>query len=269
MYVVSAIGIGYSGADVPNLFNGFNLDGLISDGSSRGTCSDQFQDLTSSDGDSLGTTGNRVGIDNAFGSLLPWLNTFVFGGECGHGTWCYNLALNESLSNGRGLMLIEISDVSGFEFDDDVGVAIYAARALGGAPALASDGRIAAGQTFETIGVVATPVRGDLFNGVVRATWPSVELVLPRLPGVGGPSSLSQVELRVVIEPGRMWGGFGGSEPIEAIQRDLAMDESLVAPFRAQLNLVADIAPNPFAPSTCDEVSFAFEISGIPASRSP
>ena len=107
---------------------GFNLDGRVSTEEDEGGC---FRpDFTS-------PTGVQ-GIDNAFGALLPALETI--GGDAIEGL------ANEAIKSGELLLLFELEDFDSREADSCVHVDVARGR---GTPLLGSDGLLEQGQSLD------------------------------------------------------------------------------------------------------------------------
>lgn len=247
---------------------GFNLDGL--DSGREGDPESPRCDRYTPDFES--TDGERVGVDNAFSGLIPTFEGIAVAPDCPEGVsrGCMDAAIREAVHAGTMLVLLEVTDMNDATNDDDVGVALYAASVEGGgAPLIESDGRLASGQRFVSTSLLAATVRGDVFRGVLRAQWPTVQFAVPPLTaGVRIPLGLDQVELRFSVGSDEGLGELGGSREVSTLVEELS-DEESAATVGAVLSSVADLDPSEDDPGSCRTLSFGYALQGVTAVRVP
>lgn len=175
---------------------GFNLDGLVSDGST-GACSDQ-PDFAS---------GGRVGIDNSLASGV--------GVPLEPPTYLAEL-VEPRIAAGEFLVLMELTDVHSITSDARVGVRIYFGSAA--APVALEDGLIAPGQTFQQVGADLANVTAVIDVGMLSFELPTFPLGLAP-SATGAVAVLHDVHVRARLDPAGQYvtGAIGGSIPADEI----------------------------------------------------
>lgn len=106
---------------------GFDLDGVVSDGSSETTC--YSIDYVSPEG--------VEGIDNKLAGLVPFFEAFGIGAAQG--------LIKDAIETGGILLMLQLSDIDDLQNDDEITVTL---RAGSGVPLLGTDGKLLPGQTF-------------------------------------------------------------------------------------------------------------------------
>ncbi|MCA9604108.1 MAG: hypothetical protein KC619_00815 [Myxococcales bacterium] len=246
---------------------GFNLDGLDSGGGSVAVdadCEEVSQDFTS-----VRDPGHE-GIDNAFASLIPTVELLLDASTCPMmmSEGCLDATLAARIADGSFLILVELTDVDGFTYDDDVGVALYAGAVPGGgAPMLAADGRLAPGQTFDTAGTLVATTRGDIFEGRLRVAF-GPSLTLPMGADLLVPSRLDGAELRATVDAtGLALGVVGGTTEVDLlVAQAVAIMPDIEPTVRSVLEAVADVEPTA-DPAICARVSSGYFFDAVSASR--
>lgn len=246
---------------------GFNLDALDSgDGSTAldADCEEFNQDYAS-----LRDPGHE-GVDNAFASLIPTVESLLDAASCPGMTTdgCLDATVAAQIADGSFLILVELTDVDGNTNDDDVGVTLYAGAVPGGgAPALAADGRLAPGQTFDTTGTLATTTRGDIFEGRLRVHFGG-SVTLPTTAAMLAPLRLDFPELRATVDgTGLALGVVGATTDVDFLVAEAeAMMPGIGPTVRSVLESVADVEPTA-DPAVCSRLSSGYLFDAVPAVR--
>jgi hypothetical protein len=251
---------------------GFNLDNMDSGPTGSmaadADCQQAAADYVSS------VDPNQIGVDNALGPLLSGVvnQLLVSMMMCPTGTpSCINYLINQQITMGRVLLLVEVTGVNSYEYDDSIGVQLY----LGALPAGtttpmidSTNGLLAAGQTFATTLAIGTQVDGDIFNGRLRVKTP----LLPVMIAAGTLNLTLMIlnpELRFNITESALTNGvIGGYVAIADILAaatsagiDATTARGLVQPY-------ADIMPGT-DPLVCDSLSIGVTASAATAVRTP
>lgn len=272
---------------------GFNLDGLdSSEGSSAGdaNCEEFNPDFISlSDPD-------HVGVDNALQGLLGTIEGFLDPADCPmmNTRGCLDALLQEQINDGGVILLMEVSGVNDLQFDssvslqfvlgelpggsgtacmDDMECTVSGERCVSGAcataPMLDAGDMIAPGQTFATAMELAV-VDGDIFEGRLRATAPSLLLMIST-SDFDIPLMITNPEVRFDISDGELTNGaIGGyvlnDDIVEAAATIGGIDEGTVRPV---IESVADILPMSANPMICDALSLGVTFGAVGAVRTP
>ncbi|MCB9593852.1 MAG: hypothetical protein H6719_14050 [Sandaracinaceae bacterium] len=246
---------------------GFNLDGL--DSGSGSTALDANCEELGLDYHSL-RDPSHVGIDNAMSSLVTTIEGLLDAATCPGMVvdGCLDATFARGIAEGTFLVLLELTGVESFEHDDDVQVALYVGAVPGGgAPTLEADGRIAAGQAFDTVRELTPPTTGDIFEGRLRVRWPDT-LVLPGSAGVLLPLQLDAPELRGTVDATQIGlGVVGASTEVDFLvaQAEAAMP-GIGGTVRSVLESIADFEPTT-DPFICARVSSGYFFDAVSASR--
>ncbi len=272
-YVLDGLSIPEASSDGRRLAVGFDLDGIDSGLGSHDVDADcqQFNpDFFSS------IEPAAVGVDNSFQSLLHGVEWALDAADCpGMLTdGCVDGLLRRDVWDGALLLLLEVEDIDSFEHDDAVRVSLYLGRTWDGAPP-ALDGpydhaetRLVAGQVFETVRTLAGPTNADILHHRLRVRWPRLDVPRERF---GYPSQLIGVELRAsVCANGLFNGHLGGRSETESLVAQWVerFGPAMESEVRSVVESFADVSPTD-DPEVCHQVSTAYAIAGVRASRLP
>jgi hypothetical protein len=119
--------LAFAGEVEPGVTPGFDLDGVVSDGSDAASCG--AIDFTDPDG--------TPGIDNQAALLVPLFDLIGFG--------AIGSFIQGAVEEGGFLLMWEIAGIDDLEYDEEVTIRM---RLGSGVPLLGTDGRIVSGQTF-------------------------------------------------------------------------------------------------------------------------
>ena len=236
--------------EVPlQVVDGFNLDGLVSDGSTEAGC---YQaDLESTDGE--------PGIDNHFASILPVLRSTQVG--------AVETLIQNSIDEGTHLLFLELNGVDDRVNDDSVTVRF---RTGYGDALLGTDGMLLAHQTFHLHeDSPDTDMPGaELIDGVLHI-GPFDCAVAAKVFGVVYELPVYGARIRAVLGPdgGIESGLLGGGIPVQAFV-DLAEEVdpghgSLWQDIQLFVALLGDWDQD--GDGVCELESMATRITGIPA----
>lgn len=243
--------------DGVSISDGFDLDGI--EGPAPGNvCNDQSgADYTAPDG--------RVGIDNQFASEAVARVVGLLG-EQGGGTGGTELVeglVQNSVTSGSLLLLMRFDGVDSFENDEDVTmtVAFGAPFSVG----VGTDGRLLAGQSFDTLpGTEPLVVDASIRDGVLRVG--GIDLPLRgsiRELDFAIPMSLGEFRIEFNSN-GTISGVLGGALPWQSIA-------DIVPRFAPQYTAVANLVLRGIADITndegtgCDRLSMAMRVHGVRA----
>jgi len=229
---------------------GFDLDGVISDGSEAETC--MQQDQTSPDG--------TPGIDNSFASL--WSNLRMLLPE----VQSVDSYIQRAIEEGQILLLLEISGVDDPMNDDCVNLTL---RRGVGVPMLGTDGLISPRQTFDVdpAGPVSVAYGASIVNGVVEGG--PVGLQIPvRLLNLDFTLDVQNTRFRFSLDPdSNTEGFFSGATRWQDILDQIAdrddVSTSTKNLVRGQLLSNADLSPD--ETGVCQEISAGFKFDGVAA----
>ena len=267
-YVLSQMAVPQATSAIPPRAAGYNLDGLDSgDGSTSAsaTCEEYNQDY-----ESLRDPGH-IGADNALQSLVPTIESLLPVASCPGATTdgCLDATIAQQIAGGTLVLLVEITGLDSYTYDADVDVAVYRGVVSGGGlPVLDGSGRVAAGQTFDTVSTLATSASADIFAGRLRVRWAT--LLLPMDPGLLLPSRLERVELRANVAADALaFGQIGGTAPIDDfVTRAEAIMPGIGATVRSVMEAISDVTVTS-DPIVCADVSAAIVFEGVLATRTP
>lgn len=246
---------------------GFNLDGLDSmEGSIliSADCEEFNPDFAS-----LLDPGH-VGVDNTFQGLVATIESLLDASMCPGMTTdgCLDVTIQEQILDGTLLLLVEVTNIDSFAYDESVEVALYAGAVPGGGmPMLLGGGGLAPGQTFDTVSTLVAPTFGDIFDGRLRVRWTGMVTLLP-----GGslllPLQLDDPELRADISTaGLALGVMGGTTSIDYLVTAASalmpgIEDTLGAIFEG----IADVTPTS-DPVICANISSGYLLDAVPALR--
>jgi hypothetical protein len=264
-YVVSVIDIPEaSGGAAP----GFNLDGLNSgEGStaSDATCEEFNPDFVNS------VEADHVGVDNALQGLVGTIEGLLSASDCPGGTTdgCLGATLQEQIAEGSLILLMEVSGINDFQFDSEVELQLFLGAVPGdGMPMVGGDGQLAADQEFEVAQMLGDPVAGDIFQGRLRATTPTLTITVDTGDFML-PLMISNAEVRFDISESSLdngqIGGFLRTEDIIAAASEImpGIEETV----RSVIESVADVQPSAADPAICDSVSVGLTFGATTATR--
>jgi len=264
-YVVGTISLP---APVDGRSPGFNVDGINSgEGSDDLTLNcEQFQrDYVST------TDPGHNGVDNALSGLIPTIEGLVGMDNCPGGVvdGCVDNLLAEQISEGSLILLMEVSGINDYSFDEAVTLQLFLGELAGAELMIDGSGRIAPGQTFETSTSLGSAVAGDIFMGRLRATADTIPLEI-----AAGEFSLtltiSQPEVRFTItEDSLSAGAIGGVITVQSIVETAEMVMPGIGnTVSAVIEPVADVNPTS-DPAICDAVSVGIAFEATAAIRNP
>jgi len=247
---------------------GFDLDALDTGGGSdapTASCAEFAPDHASA------IEPGGGGVDNAFQGTVRFLEYLLDSRDCPGAVveGCLDARLQRELSEGRLLLLLELTGVDSLEHDDAVRAALYLGVVSDGGPppTVAGSLRFAPGQEFVTLGTVAEPAPADIFHGRLRARWSMVELPIGPAPY---PRALADAELRAGLCPnGLYFGHLGGAMAVDDLtaqvveELNVAIEETGA---RSVLESVADVRPTD-DPAVCEQLSVGYALAGVPATR--
>lgn len=226
--------------------DGFDLDGDVSTAGGPGGCG--VADAVAPDG-----TG---GVDNAFGKLLPILETteFVAAEEL----------INSTIRSGELLLLAELTGVDSLEADTCVGMAM---RRATGAPLLGTDGAFLPGQTLDldpSFAAVELPAQA-LVGGSAEGRPFALDLPVQVL-NAALEFELHDGALRLDIdESGDASGVFAGAldtAKLIEVAGEEGIDDSVVELLSSLLSGVADLAPD--SEGQCQAISVSLSFTATP-----
>jgi hypothetical protein len=267
-YVVSRIELPL--AD-DGLAAGFNLDNFDSgEGSNEpgATCEEIVEDFGSF------TDDDHVGVDNALQNLIPTIESFLDAADCpGMQTaGCLNALLQQQLTEGGVILMMELTGVDDTEFDSSVEIQLVLGALPAGvtAPMVESNGTLSPGQTFDTAMVLGAAVPGDIFDGRVRAQAPEL-MLLVSTSDFDIPLLITEPEIRFDVDgdaaaEGAIGGFLLNDDIVEAASMIGGIGEDTVRPI---IEGVADIMPMAAEPETCSALSVGIEFDAVAAVRNP
>ena len=247
-YVISTISIPEA---TGTMAAGFNLDGMVSTGEGT-TCVDLSPDYTS-------TNDMEEGTDNGLASLLPTLAMLV-GGPLDE-------TLQAQIVDGSFLLLMEVSDINGFNNDDSVMVQLYIGSVPGGGAPMIAGATLAPGQAFDGM-AIGTPQTGSITGGRLTVATPLLTLAIDTGDFmIDLPIRTAQIRADISAT-GLGNGAIGGSLRVE----DIATAAEMIMPFlgytvRGGLGGVADRQPQAADPTTCDALSVGILFNAVSATR--
>ncbi len=258
-YVISALTVP-DGSD--GNAAGFNLDGLNSGDVYEGdTCAEQELDYGST------TDPDQVGVDNSLIEVLGAVGTVV-------DDFDVNESLREQITSGSLLLLLEVSGIDSFRYDDAVSVQIRLGAVPAGATLGVTGGVLDAGQAYDVAMELGAAVNGDIYDGRVRVTAQMLNINIT-LEGMSLELRISSPQIRFDIsETGLTNGQIGGTVTlddlieaaveIEAVQEFCGTDPECGA-VRELLGGFADITPSADDPETCEALSVGIAFDGTTA----
>lgn len=235
----------FAAEDPAGVAFGLDLDGVVTE---------EGDDTGCGQGDFIGQQGSE-GVDNAFARVLPPLEASMGSNV--------NQVVREAIATGEVLLLLVVEGIDDPLNDDEVSVGIYRAD---GKPALGTDGRVLAGQTFDL--ALDQPFTrtddGSIVDGVVSAGPLKIVLSLDFFDThVDMTMDLAHVEYR--LEPDGTFDGVLGAVSHKDSLLDMVVD--LDADFlpAAQLLLTEFADLDTDEDGTCDALSMGVGISGARA----
>lgn len=250
--VVSQIGFGArtgDSIDGVEVADGIDLDGRVSDNSDELGC--RRTDFMAPDG--------RMGVDNQFTFLYETVSE-VFQDGVVEGI------IQNSINEGRLLLIYQISDVESLRNDDDVEVAIFLGE---GRPDLNANARIVGNQTFDRrLDAPVTIVRGRIVEGVLETEAFDTEMPMAFF-NVFFDLELTNARIRGEIrEDGGMSGILAGAvdqEQVYEIGRmaDGAQELQITPTLQMLLPRWADLLPG--EDGRCTHLSAALTFESVPA----
>ncbi|MFK7991985.1 MAG: hypothetical protein AB8I08_38565 [Sandaracinaceae bacterium] len=244
---------------------GFNLDNLDSGEGSDGTCEEFAADFTGINDPA------HVGVDNALQGLVGTIETAALDADdCGGSTdGCLDRTLQQQIAEGSLLLIMEVSGINDYVFDDSVMVQLALGEVPGGGmPMVGGDGQLAAGQTFNSMQTLGTPVSGDIFRGRLRAQTNGLTINI----NAGGfmlPLVISDAQIRFDVATdgsslsnGLIGGSILGSDIVAAVTE---IDPDLVETAEGLISTLADISPSAADSQVCEAVSVGLTFAAVNA----
>ena len=231
---------------------GFDLDGMDSGAGSSAldaNCEEFNADYT----DDLTA---MAGVDNAFGSLAPTLESLTDG--C-----LMHDVLTAPFADGDELLIVTVSGVDDMFSDPDVTVEISMASVSSPPMLDASSGLIAPGQTF-ALGTSVGTFTGSLLDGRVDASGAGVTL---RSGGSFLAADLANARIAFdLCDDGLTSGVVAGAANVDdLVSAASALDPSAADAVRAVFENVADLNPSAGDPAICDDMSATYSFTAVPA----
>ena len=254
-YVLNTLDIAGEVMGAANTAPGFNLDGIVSDGSDPEGCN--IPDYMSPEGEE--------GIDNALAGLLPILN--MFAGDIS-GT------IASQINDGSLLVLVEVQNVDDFTNDACVGMNLYVGEVPADAMLALEGGLLAAGQTFdinpESVDAMGAPLisvtDASIIGGRMNASTPIISIPVPLEEGVVLNLNIREARVAGDITATSMSGGLiGGALAISELASAVeALDIGGVdaATVESVLGGQADMRGSDME---CSSVSSALTFTGVDA----
>lgn len=228
---------------------GFNLDGLVSDGTDFATCGKV--DFTSPDG--------TPGIDNQLAQLIPTVQDIVKNPVDG--------LIQSSINDGQLIILTELIGVDDMANDPEVGVRVQVG--LKQRPSIGTDGQIEAYQTFtpDPAAELSQTSRGRIEGGAL-VTDPFPLAIPIAIFDVAFTIHVQNARFRMVIdEDGKMHGFLGGGifphEIVDGVKNGAGLSD-MIPLVQVALDAATDLAKNEET-HDCDQFSAALEINSTPA----
>ena len=249
VYVVSTVSIPEA---MDGRAPGYNLDGVVSNGEGE-TCVDVAEDFTSV------TDPSETGVDNALAELAP-----VLAGIAGIDI---DEAIAAQIAEGSLLLLLEVSDIDSFGNDSSVSVQLHLGSVPGGGAPELDGAALRAGQTFNSMQALGTPVAGEITGGRLRADTPRLVLEI----------NTGDLELDLVISDAIIGasitdtrlanGAIGGSLRIDDLREAVAGIDPMYADYVDTLVApsYADLDPSADDPELCTALSVGLLFSGVDA----
>lgn len=189
---------------------GFDLDGLDSGPGSddpEAPCGERHRDYASVDDPGV------TGVDNQLLVLIPTIEGLLDPADCPdeETTGCLDELAIQSLSEGNGLVIVEVSGIASLLHDDHVLVKLYRVPPSRTPIEVGSDGRIATGQSLH--GVLVDQQDGSLLDGRVDVSFTGIPLTV-RAGDFLLTLDLMSARMRFDLSEDRLDGVVGGrNEP--------------------------------------------------------
>lgn len=258
-YVANVLDVGQSDpTGDPNIVPGFNLDGIVSDGTDAEGC--LHMDFTSPPPD------NEPGVDNQLGPILSAVGSSLD----------VSGTIAENIADGSLLILMEVENVDNTMNDGCVTLNLF----LGQIPAMGmpvdadGDGLIDAGQTIDIDpaslvgGEPLVSVQGQIVNGRLSAGPVDISLNIP-ITDTTLALNIRSAQVRLSFTGENITAGIiGGALNVdETVTTIVAIDPDTIpeALARSVLNAQADLEPD--AAGACTAVSVGLTFEGVPAVR--
>lgn len=244
---------------------GFNVDGL--DSGNGSTAADANCEQFNTDYQAL-TDPQHFGVDNALQGLIPTIEGLLDAADCPGMTTdgCLDATLQEQITTGSLILLIEVSGINDFEYDTEVSVQMHLGEVPGGGmPMEGSGGGLASGQAFDSTMMLGPAVPGDIFNGRLRVQTDTLPLNI-MAGGFDLALMISQAQVRFDISEASLTNGaIGGVVTVDA----LVMAASAIMPgledtVRSVVEQVADVDPSD-DPLVCTALSLGLAFTGVDA----
>lgn len=254
LFVISRLAI--PGTDGTHA-RGFDLDGVVSDGTGTG-CVERARDYVSLDDPAVS------GVDNWMATVLPTIATNICAEGAPHEP-CVEELIASSIAEGSTLIAIELGDLDSYRDDAEVDVVFHRARIPGCSASCAPEldgGALAADQRYVLEHVAEGS--GAIDDGVLRASFEGPLPIEMRL----------ELPLVLILRDGRLEAGVdaaglhdavvGGGYAFDDIPYPIC-DPGPCDPSTHPLALQADLDPDPADPTTCRRLSVALTFSAVPA----
>lgn len=267
-WVVGTISIPEAGSD--GRAAGFNLDGLNSGEGSidpDANCEEFTEDYTAL------FDPNHVGVDNALQSLVSTIESLLPREDCPGmvQAGCLDATLQEQINSGSLILMVEVTGINDYVFDDAVQLQLVLAEVPDmGTPMVDGSGGLAAGQTFNTVQELGTPVAGDIFQGRLRAQTDQLTITIDT-GDFALPLMISGAEVRFDLATdgstlsNGVIGGFLRTDDI--VNAASMIMEGIEDTVRGVVENVADVSPSAADPQICDSVSVGLTFEAVGASR--
>ena len=239
---------------------GFNLDGLVSDGSDAGGGCKHV------DGE-IGAPFNENGVDNQLGSIL---------GQVGSSLDVEG-STSEAIADGDVLIGMHVMGVNSFMSDSQVEVEMLLMQTTDGeGPMLNGAGKLAPGQTFNidprsfqegTMTPLAT-LTGTLVNGLMLISGNVIAIELPVSDGTPLELRIRKPKVGAVIsETSLTMGNIGGQLDLDEVLTAAEVFEEELGSFGGALETIlrAQADSDPDSSGTCQAISVGLNFSAVDA----
>lgn len=275
-YILDAADVPPVSTDDPPTTVGFDLDGVVSDGTGP-NCTDE-EDFTSS-------ISGSAGVDNQLAAnVIPLLMSMPdFADGLGP-------LLLEQIAQGTFLLVMDVTS-NGLDDDDTVSVHLFLAEPPGPAcdndtmtcptgsicdpdadaanpancgPVTGSDGHVVEGQVFVSAMDIAT-VDGEINDGHLEIALPSFPLALT-ISGMSLTLNLTNAHIEADIDADTLTNGEIGAQLSVAAIVDLAEGLGVSGIDESTIRAVAGPDLDPSAdPTVCDAISAGLSFHGVMA----
>jgi hypothetical protein len=184
---------------------------------------------------------------------------------------CLDATLQQQIAEGSLILMVEVSGINDYVFDDAVQLQLVLGSVPGGGmPMIDGSGNLAADQTFDTMQELGMPVAGDIYQGRLRAQTDQLTITIDT-GDFALPLMISGAEVRFNISADGSSlsnGVIGGYLRTDDIVDAAAMImDGIEDTVRGVVENVADVSPSADDPMICDSVSVGLTFEAVAATR--